>query len=523
MAPPRQHPGPSRLTRPAGLAALARRTALASLATGLLLSSTVTGTATPPAPPSPALTSPTPTSAGTPAAVSPAPTGPSAAASSPAPTTAGSPTLTPTPSGATPTPSLPSTGLPTPSLPSTGLPTPSSTRAARAQAGAQAPTLTLAVRPVGGPVAAFYQDLGAYGIGGTTTGVPDGTPVEVYRRAGPGAWSKVAETRVTTAAYAVRLPVQALGSFTFQTTPGGAPGGGDAVQSKPVTVVVADSKVVLDRPVSTVDSLKAPTVKGSVAPARAGVEVHVDVRTGSSFRLSKTAVTDAKGRWATNLSHGRGHLATYSLRATFHATNRDRWEYSGTRTVQRVAVLNAVLTRTTAAEVAKTYRAGCPVGRSKLSTITMNYYGRDKLMHRGVLIIRSDRTGTLTRSFGKALAKRYPIDKLNNPNVYGGNDPRQMAANNTSGFNCRKVVGNPYAQSPHSYGIAIDVNTVQNPYRDARGTWWPSNGRAYIDRSPLRWGMLAKTSTLTAALRGERYFWGGLWSPGRDYQHFERR
>jgi hypothetical protein len=112
---------------------------------------------------------------------------------------------------------------------------------------------------------------------------------------------------------------------------------------------------------------------------------------------------------------------------------------------------------------------------------------------------------------------------MNNPNVYGGNDPQQMTANNTSGFNCRKVVGNPYKQSPHSYGIAIDVNTVQNPYRDSHGKWWPANGRSYIDRTPRRFGMLVYKSYLTTSLRNDHFFWGGLWNPGRDYQHFEYR
>ena len=112
---------------------------------------------------------------------------------------------------------------------------------------------------------------------------------------------------------------------------------------------------------------------------------------------------------------------------------------------------------------------------------------------------------------------------MNNPNVYGGNDPKQMAADNTSGFNCRKVVGNPYRMSPHSYGIAIDVNTVRNPYRDAKGKWWPANGKPYIKRTPKKWGMLTKNSTLTKSLRKDKFFWGGFWSPGKDYQHFEYR
>ena len=36
-----------------------------------------------------------------------------------------------------------------------------------------------------------------------------------------------------------------------------------------------------------------------------------------------------------------------------------------------------------------------------------------------------------------------------------------MAADNTSGFNCRRVAGSVW--SAHAYGAAIDVNPVQNP------------------------------------------------------------
>ena len=75
--------------------------------------------------------------------------------------------------------------------------------------------------------------------------------------------------------------------------------------------------------------------------------------------------------------------------------------------------------------------------------------------------------------------------------------------------------------SPHSYGIAIDVNPRQNPYRDINGKWWPENGTAYIDRTPRRGGMLSLESTMVRVLRSDGFFWGGLWYPGEDYQHFQ--
>ena len=438
----------------------------------------------------------------------------------PSGSTSAAPAVTPTPTPAvTPTPTPSPTGAVTPARPAA----PSEPAEEQASA-ADGPALTLKVTPTGTTVRkGFFQDVGRFAFGGTATDLAEGSDVEVYRRsAGTTSWTRVARTTVQDGRYHAELAVTAIGVVTFAATSGGAPGSGDEVSSPLVQVTVADARLLLTQPRST-DALKNPRLTGSVVPARAGVKVRLEVRKGSSYRKTAEATTGADGTFRVTFSHGKGNLARYSVRATYQAANRDRVERSSTRTVRRIAVLNAAVTDTTAAEVAKTWRRGCPVGRSKLSTITMNFYGRDKKMHRGVLIIRTDLVPEIKRGFSKALAARFPVAKMNNPNVYGGDDPTQMAANNTSGFNCRKVVGNPFAQSPHSYGIAIDVDTVQNPYRDSRGTWWPPNGKSYIDRTPLRFGMLGKKSALTKQLRSDDFFWGGLWNPGRDYQHFEYR
>ena len=46
---------------------------------------------------------------------------------------------------------------------------------------------------------------------------------------------------------------------------------------------------------------------------------------------------------------------------------------------------------------------------------------------------------------------------------FGGSDDDSMAANNSSAFNCRPVTSGG-GFSEHSYGTAIDLNPVQNPY-----------------------------------------------------------
>jgi D-alanyl-D-alanine carboxypeptidase len=390
-------------------------------------------------------------------------------------------------------------------------------------AAAAAGSLSLSIKSTGGPVAGhFFQDIGSYAFAGAAD-LDDGTAIEIYRRTASSGWTLQASAQLTAESYSATLPVRERGTFTFVSTTGGAPGSGDEIASNEVVITVEDSKITLDQPVAKIDSLKNPTISGTTVPARSGVKIQIDVKRSGAYQAAETTTTDSSGRFSTTLSYGNGSLATYRIRGTYKALNRDRWEVSSSKTFSRIAVINAVITQTTSEEVAKTYHEGCPVGPSKLRTVTMNFYGLDKQMHRGLVIVRSDLTTEVIRSFDTSLQHRFRIAKMKNPNVYDGNDPLQMEANNTSAYNCRKVVGNPYKQSPHSYGTSIDVNPVQNPYRDVKGKWWPDNGKPYIDRTPLRSGMLNKNSYLTQKLRGYDFFWGGLWSPGKDYQHFEYR
>ncbi len=71
--------------------------------------------------------------------------------------------------------------------------------------------------------------------------------------------------------------------------------------------------------------------------------------------------------------------------------------------------------------------------------------------------------------------------------VSGGSDPGFMAAGNTSGFGCRYAVAAGPLQWPvHACGLAIDVNTVQNPYLEPGSGVQPPAGAAYLDRCDIR-------------------------------------
>jgi hypothetical protein len=102
---------------------------------------------------------------------------------------------------------------------------------------------------------------------------------------------------------------------------------------------------------------------------------------------------------------------------------------------------------------------------------------------------------------------------------YRGSDDASMAADNTSAFNCRAAVGSSGRWSMHAYGLAIDVNPVENPYvLGARVL--PPAGRRYLDRTRPRRGMAVEGGVLVEAFEAVGWRWGGRWTNSRDYQHF---
>ena len=59
--------------------------------------------------------------------------------------------------------------------------------------------------------------------------------------------------------------------------------------------------------------------------------------------------------------------------------------------------------------------------------------------------------------------QRFPIHSLKPAVEYRGSDEASMADNNSSAFNCRKVKGSN-RWSEHSFGEAIDINPLWNPW-----------------------------------------------------------
>ncbi len=166
-------------------------------------------------------------------------------------------------------------------------------------------------------------------------------------------------------------------------------------------------------------------------------------------------------------------------------------------------------------ELRHSYRAGCPVKPAQLRTVHVSYWGFDGEPHEGAIVVARRVAPQIVTAFRKLWAARFPIRRLRPVSAYRGDDDRSMAADNTSGFNCR-FVGGTSRWSQHAYGEAIDVNPVENPYVQGSRVS-PPRGRAFLDRSRHRKGMATRGGALVRAFESVGWRWGASFG---DYQHF---
>ena len=164
------------------------------------------------------------------------------------------------------------------------------------------------------------------------------------------------------------------------------------------------------------------------------------------------------------------------------------------------------------------WRPGCPVGPSSLLALRFRHWHMDGGQTEGTLIVHRDVADDVDSVLRHAHAVRFPIRKAVPIDHYGGDDDRSMADDNTSAFNCRTVAGTS-TWSEHAYGLAVDVNPVENPYV-AGGTVEPPAGAAYTDRADVRPGMVVDGDVVVGAFGARGWGWGGHWSRVKDYQHF---
>jgi hypothetical protein len=165
-----------------------------------------------------------------------------------------------------------------------------------------------------------------------------------------------------------------------------------------------------------------------------------------------------------------------------------------------------------------TWRPGCPVGLDDLRYVTVSFRGFDGRAHTGELVVHRRVAAKVVSVFARLYRARFPIEEMRLVTTADLHAHPTGDGNNTAAFVCRAARGQT-RWSAHAYGLAVDVDPFQNPYR--RGDLvLPELASAYLDRADRRPGMILPGGPVTAAFAAVGWTWGGTWHSPKDLMHF---
>lgn len=166
-----------------------------------------------------------------------------------------------------------------------------------------------------------------------------------------------------------------------------------------------------------------------------------------------------------------------------------------------------------------TWRQGCPAGREDLRRLQVGYVDFEGHLRRGTLVAHRDSVVDLAEIFSALFDARFPIERMEPVERFGGDVVRSLRANNTAAFNCRKPgqINAPVSDSPHANGRAIDINPLQNPWRDPRCDCWMP--RATYAKATSGLGIIREGSLPVQLFEDRGWVWQDIKVP--DFMHFD--
>ena len=173
------------------------------------------------------------------------------------------------------------------------------------------------------------------------------------------------------------------------------------------------------------------------------------------------------------------------------------------------------------------YHNGCLVGLDDLRVVQVQYLGFDGNTKQGELVVHKNIANEVASIFDELYAIGYPVKQIDRIDKFKGSDFDSIEADNTSAFNCRKATGGN-KWSKHSFGKAIDLNPIENPYVFANSHTSHKASTKYINRNiqnpetPQEKAILLPNSDAVKIFKKYGWSWGGEWRV-KDYQHFEKK
>lgn len=169
------------------------------------------------------------------------------------------------------------------------------------------------------------------------------------------------------------------------------------------------------------------------------------------------------------------------------------------------------------------WREECPVHHSRLKVVEVTYCCFDGNQKEGKVIVLDVVAEKVHSIFEELLSIQFPINNILPLEEFSGDDVKSMQANNSSAFNGR-LVARTSSWSSHAFGVAIDINPIQNPYlllNEAKELVEviPPEGSEFLDRSEMYRGMVEEIVPIFAKHGFTE--WGGSWDAKPDYHHFQ--
>lgn len=171
----------------------------------------------------------------------------------------------------------------------------------------------------------------------------------------------------------------------------------------------------------------------------------------------------------------------------------------------------------------KSYKDYCTIPREDLRYLHVLHKNLTGETLVGEMVCHEIIAEDLLDIFRELYNQSYPIEKIRLIDEYNADDEASMTDNNSSCFNYR-TISHSNVISKHGLGVAVDINTLYNPYTkvvDGERIVEPAAGEPYLDRSAEFPYKLEKGDLCYTLFISHGFEWGGDWTNVKDYQHFE--
>lgn len=172
----------------------------------------------------------------------------------------------------------------------------------------------------------------------------------------------------------------------------------------------------------------------------------------------------------------------------------------------------------------KSYKEDCTVPRDELRYVHVLHKDFNDDTQEGEIVCNRLIAEDVCEIFMELYESDYQIEKVRLIDEYDADDETSMEDNNSSSFNFR-FISHTTKVSKHGRGLAIDINTLYNPYikvtDEGETIIEPVTAEAYTDRTADFEHKINENDLCYKLFKEHGFEWGGEWQSCKDYQHFE--